>query len=93
MTVEFTRQAVADLERIGNDSRLKFGQVVAARLRDRIADVIARAERSPSSAPAAKGRPGVRVAPIGRYPFRLYYLILPDRIVVQHIRHTSRRPW
>ncbi|MGV8840980.1 MAG: type II toxin-antitoxin system RelE/ParE family toxin [Bauldia sp.] len=93
MTVEFTRRAVSDLTRIADESRKRFGKSVAAELQFRFAQIIARLEQAPMSAQAANGKVGIRVAPLGRYPFRIYYLALADRIVVQHIRHTSRQPW
>jgi plasmid stabilization system protein ParE len=35
---------------------------------------------------------GVRVAFSTRYPYRIYYRIGPDEIVILHIRHAARRP-
>ena len=34
--------------------------------------------------------PDIRVLPPTRYPYRIYYSIQSDEIVVLHIRHTAR---
>lgn len=36
---------------------------------------------------------GTRSIPVRGYPYRLFYRIRGDRVVILHIRHTSRRPW
>jgi plasmid stabilization system protein ParE len=38
-------------------------------------------------------RPGVRVVPLIRYPYKIFYRIADDTVRILHIRHTSRRPW
>ena len=35
----------------------------------------------------------MHVIPLVRYPYKIFYRILADRIRILHIRHTSRRPW
>jgi hypothetical protein len=45
----------------------------------------------PASAPVVEQRPEVRVVPLGRYPYRLYYSRLGDDIVVVALRHFARR--
>lgn len=35
---------------------------------------------------------GVRAFVLGRFPYKMYYVIRPDRIVVAAISHQSRRP-
>jgi plasmid stabilization system protein ParE len=35
-------------------------------------------------------RPAVRVMPIGRYPYLVFYTLRDDEIVVLHIRHGAR---
>lgn len=34
--------------------------------------------------------PGIRVLPVVRYPYVIYYTILPRQIVIAHIRHATR---
>jgi toxin ParE1/3/4 len=44
-----------------------------------------------------KGRPtdrgGIYTLWARPYPYRIYYRIDQDEVVILHIRHTSRRPW
>jgi plasmid stabilization system protein ParE len=35
----------------------------------------------------------VHMAPLIRYPYKVFYRALGDRIRILHIRHTARRPW
>jgi toxin ParE1/3/4 len=37
-------------------------------------------------------RPGVRVMPIGRHPYLVFYTLRGDEIVVLHVRHGARKP-
>jgi plasmid stabilization system protein ParE len=38
-------------------------------------------------------RPGVRVAPLLRYRYNIFYAVTGDTIRILHIRHTSRQRW
>jgi plasmid stabilization system protein ParE len=35
----------------------------------------------------------MRVLPLVRYPFKVFYRIAGDTVRILHIRHTARRPW
>jgi toxin ParE1/3/4 len=38
--------------------------------------------------------PNVRMTPVGRYPFLIFYTIERDEVVILHVRHAARqRPW
>jgi plasmid stabilization system protein ParE len=37
-------------------------------------------------------RPAVRVMPIGRYPYLVFYTLGDDEIVILHVRHGARKP-
>jgi toxin ParE1/3/4 len=91
MIVEFSKRAVADLVKIGSDSQ-QFGEAVTAGLEARIHAAIAHVAEYPEAAPEVAERPGVRVVPLIRYPYRIFYRVLDDRVRILHIRHTSRRP-
>jgi toxin ParE1/3/4 len=93
MKVEYSNRALADLRKIAADSRGLFGDRVAEALETRIRAVVDHISKEPLSAPVLEQRPGVHVVPLGRYPFRLFYRVLEDRIRIQHVRHTARRPW
>jgi plasmid stabilization system protein ParE len=93
MKVEFTNRAVRDLRDISDDSRRQFGGQVAAALEARIRDVVAGIAHAPESAPRVEQRPGMRVVPLVRFPFKIFYRIVGDTVRVLHIRHAARRPW
>jgi toxin ParE1/3/4 len=88
MRVEYSNRATADLRKASADS-LKFGDAVEARIRA----VIAHIAEHPDAAERVGERPGVHVVPLIRFPYKIFYRVLEDRIRVLHIRHTSRRPW
>ncbi len=92
MNVEYTRQAVADLRKIAADSKT-YGSVVATAVEARIRRVIAQIAEHPNSAPDVEERPGVHVISLIRFPYKIFYRILPDGVRILHIRHTARRPW
>jgi toxin ParE1/3/4 len=89
MRVEYAKRAVADLKTVSAESKA-FGDMVAAAVEVRIREVIARASEHPKGRPRVVERPGVHVAALVRYPYKIFYRILDDRIRILHIRHTSR---
>jgi plasmid stabilization system protein ParE len=91
MKVEFSVRAVRDLREIAAYSRRQFGDRVTAALELRIRDTIALIGQAPESAPRVEQRPGMRVMPLIRYPFRIFYRIEGDTLKIIHIRHTSRQ--
>lgn len=93
MKVEYTNRALADLRKISADSRVVFGDTVAAALEARVRAVVAHIAQHPEVAPRVAEREGTRVFPLIRYPYKIFYRVLNDRVRILHIRHTSRRPW
>jgi toxin ParE1/3/4 len=93
MKVEYSKRATTDLRKVSADSRRAFGDRVAAAIEARIRAVVEHISEAPESAPRVEQRPGVRAVPLIRYPFKIFYRVLEDRVMVLHIRHTSRRPW
>jgi toxin ParE1/3/4 len=92
MKIEYTRQALADLRKIAADSRA-FGEGVAAAVESRIRTIIANIARHPKAAAPVAERPGMRVVPLIRYPYKIFYRILEDQVKILHIRHAARKPW
>jgi len=92
MKVEFTKRAVSDLRKVSADSGV-FGEAVSLAVEARIRDIIAHIAAHPESAARVVQRTGMRVAPLIRYPYRIFYRVLEDRVRIVHIRHTSRRQW
>jgi toxin ParE1/3/4 len=92
MKVEFSKRAAADLRKVSADSRV-FGEAVATAVEIRIRQVIAHIAARPEVAARVIERPGMHVIPLIRYPYKIFYRVLEDRVRILHIRHTSRRPW
>ena len=92
MKVEYSNRAGADLRKLAANS-LVFGGVVATALEARIRGIVAHIAEHPEAAERVAERPGVHVVPLIRYPYKIFYRVLRDRVRVLHIRHTSRRPW
>ena len=62
-------------------------------LESRIRAVVERISRDPPSAPEVEQRSSIHVVPLIRYPFKIFYRVLDDRVRIMHIRHNARRPW
>jgi plasmid stabilization system protein ParE len=92
MRIEFSNRAVSDLRNISSESRRAFGERVAENLELRIRAAIVRIGKNPLGAPDVKQRPGVHVLSLVRYPFRIFYRVHTNHILIQHVRHTARRP-
>ena len=93
MRVEYSRRALSDIREIaayyvGSDDP-RVGERVAARIQQ----VVARIAQVPESGRPVIERPGVRVAPLLRYRYNIFYAVTGDSIRILHIRHTSRQPW
>lgn len=93
MKVEFTNRAVRDLREISAYSSREFGERVAAAVERRLREVVTQIAQAPESAPRVEQRPGMRVMPLARYPFRVFYRMTGETVRIVHIRHTSRRLW
>ena len=93
MTVEYSPRALTDLREIAayyaSADRPAVGEAVAARIRE----VVARLETAPRSGRPVPDRENVRVAPLLRYSYNVFYAVIGETVRIVHIRHTSRRPW
>ena len=79
MKVEYSKRAAADLQKVSTDS-LAFGDEVAAAVELRIIEIVEQIRKHPESRPGVVQRPGVRVAVLIRYPYKIFYRILDDRV-------------
>ena len=92
MKVVYTDPALRDLEEITawlSKHYPRLGRSVERRLRI----VVGHIARWPESMRRSKHRPDVRVAPLGRYPYKIFYRVSYDALEILHIHHTSRQPW
>jgi plasmid stabilization system protein ParE len=92
MKVVWTEAARADLDDILSYTKEHFPAQLEA-LERRIKAVVERVVYMPESARSVVGRRNVRVVPLIRYPFKLYYRVEDDQLQILHIHHTARRPW
>lgn len=93
MKINFAPCATADLIKIGEQSRRAFGDAVATALETYIRATIARIAVIPEGAQSLPQRPNVRVVPLVRYPFKIFYTVVGETVTILHIRHSARRPW
>ena len=94
MIVEYARRAVADLDQISGYYHSVADMRTAARFETRLVTVVNRLATRPKTARPVASCPGVRVALLITFPYKVYYRIVsPDRIRILHIRHMSRAPW
>jgi plasmid stabilization system protein ParE len=93
MRVEYSKRSLSDLSKIADYCATLDNPAVGERLAARIREVVARIARVPQSGRSVVQRPGVRVAPLLRYPYLIFYAVRGDTVRILHIRHTSQRPW
>jgi plasmid stabilization system protein ParE len=66
----------------------------AATVERRLRLLIERIAQWPESAQQVVERPGVRVVPLVRYPYKVFYRTTEEAVEILHIYHTSRQePW
>lgn len=92
MKAVFSEAALADLDEILSYTATEYPSLTDS-LERRFRDVIARIEQWPHGARALENMSNVRVVPLVRYPFKIFYQVERDRILILHIHHTARRPW
>jgi plasmid stabilization system protein ParE len=92
MKVVWTDEALRDLEEITAYLLVNFPSVAPA-LERRIRAVVAWIGRWPGSTRRSERRPGVRMVPLGRYPYRLFYRVTGSAVEILHVHHSARRSW
>jgi len=90
MRVVFTDAALADLDDILSFLAINYPALTTP-VEGRIRAVVARLAKWPESARIVEQRPGVRVVPLVRYPYKIFYRIVDGTIEILHIQHTSRQ--
>jgi toxin ParE1/3/4 len=93
MKLIYTDEALRELDEILEFIELHYPAILAA-FEERLHTVERRISRWPKSAEEVMQRPGVRVVPLIRYPYKLFYQIADDVIEVLYLHHAARRePW
>jgi addiction module RelE/StbE family toxin len=90
MKVRYSRRAVADLIGIADYIRAHNPQAAEA-VEKRIRASIRRLETFPFGGCRTED-PTIRMFPIGRYPYLVFYEVFQDEVVIHHIRHGRRGP-
>lgn len=92
MNVVYTPAALRDLDEIADWLAVHYPTIAPA-VERRIRRVIAHIGRWPESARRSANRPAVRVVPVGRYPYRIFYRMMADTVEILHVHHAAREPW
>jgi plasmid stabilization system protein ParE len=92
MKVVYTDEALRDIDEIAAWLKAHYPGLGAA-VERRIRLVVAHLARWPESMRRSQHRPGVRVAPLGRYPYRIFYRVREGAVEILHIHHATREPW
>jgi len=71
--VEYSGQATDDLRKAAKESRA-FGQASAAAVEARFREIIAHIAEHPEAAVRVVERPGMRVIPLIRYPYKIFFI-------------------
>ena len=91
MKLRFSPRAIGDLIEIADylTERSPRGARSVERSIQKAIDVIC---LFPGSGRTLEQRPSVRVMPIARYPYLMFYTLSDDEVRILHIRHASRAP-
>jgi toxin ParE1/3/4 len=92
MRVVYTPAALRDLAAIA-DWLTSHYPTIAPLVQRRIRAAVEQISRWPESARRSGARRDVRVALVGRYPYKIFYRVAGGSIQILHIHHTAREPW
>ena len=89
MRVRFTATAFAELIEI-RDYIAKDNPTAAKAVIFRVEEVVGRIGRFPYIARAID-QSGVRVFPVGPFPYLVFYTVQGDEVIIRNVRHARRR--
>ncbi len=90
LKLRFDPQAVSDLRAIRAYLLAEAGPLIADRIRNHLRKRMESLRRSPRLGTATT-EPDIRMLPAARYPYRIYYTIALEAVVILHVRHSARR--
>ena len=91
MRVVYTDEALDNLDGILAFIARHYPGIRAA-FEKRLRTVVARIGAWPESAEEVAQRPGVRVAPLIRYPYKVFYRVTDEAVEILYIHHAARLP-
>ncbi|HXD44166.1 MAG TPA: type II toxin-antitoxin system RelE/ParE family toxin [Pseudolabrys sp.] len=89
MKVVFTDDALRDLDDIFRFISERY-PVIYRQFEGRLRAIVTRIGTWPESAQEVAEMPGIRSVPFLRYPYRLFYRVLADRVEILHVHHAAR---
>jgi len=89
MKARYSDAARADLDNILAYTAEKFPRQVDS-LKQRIRATVERIEAWPHNARLIVGLDDVRVVPLLRYPFKIFYRVEMNEVVILHIHHVAQ---
>ena len=90
MNLRWDARAVQDLREIRNYIAAHGSVASADRVRRQLRQRVERLRTNPFIGVATSNRE-IRVLAPTRYPYRIYYTVQPNEVVVLHVRHTARQ--
>ena len=89
MKVVYTVEALADLDGILRYIASYYPAISEA-FENRLYAVVARIAQWPESAQEVAERPGVRMAPLIRYPYKVFYRVSNETVEILYMHHAAR---
>ena len=89
MKVVYAGEALRNLDDISDYIRQNYPTISEA-FHLRLQFVVARIAKWPESAQEVADQPGVRVVPLVRYPYRVFYRTANRTIEILYIHHSAR---
>ena len=89
MKVVYTEEALRNLDDINDFIRQNYPTISEA-FRLRFQFVIARIAKWPESVQEVADQSGVRVVPLVRYPYKVFYRVANQMIEILYIHHAAR---
>ena len=89
MNLRWDARALQDLRDIRSYIAAHGSPAAADHIRQHLRARVVRLLTNPAIGVATTNRQ-IRILPPTRYPYRIYYAVLGDDVVILHIRHTAR---
>jgi len=92
MKIRFTKTAIDEVDEILSYIA-QYNPSAAVKVADAIRQAVARAAARPESSPVVYAA-DVRAKLVGRFQYRVYYVVRGDELIIRNVRSTRRqRPW